>query len=171
MTEKFYLPFLANTVPVYYGAPNIADFAPGEHSFVNMRDFDSAEALAAHLVFLSENEDEYAKYFAWRKGGAAKKSATLDHVQRHSTYRDDLFCDVCDCVCDPVCSNSASRILHYKHLPQVGPWEAPTQDMIDQRHPHAADFTYDGGDRWQDGAFGRKQGIRVPLKDARIELL
>lgn len=176
VTEKFFLPFLANTVPVYYGAPNIADFAPGDNSFINMRDFDSAEALAQRLVFLSENEGEYAKYFAWRKGGTATKSATLDHIQRKSTYRDDLFCDVCDCVCDPKCTQSAGRILHYAHLPQVGPWEAPTQKQIDEgaggAHP---DFTYAGGDRWQDeidGAFGRKQNARVALHDgAHDELL
>ena len=145
VTEKFFLPFLANTLPVYYGAPNIADFAPGENSFVNMRDFDSAEALSKHLIFLSENEEEYAKYFAWRKG--AKKSATLAHIQRLSTSRDNLFCDVCDCVCDPACSNSASRILHYAHLPQIGPWEAPTQERIDNSgHP----YNYAGNDRWQD---------------------
>ena len=161
---------------MYYGAPNIADFAPGENSFINMRDFESAEALAKHLVFLSENEDEYAKYFAWRKGGKAEKSATLDHIQRHSTYRDDLFCDVCDCVCNPKCTQSAGRILHYAHLPQVGPWEAPTQKHIDESANGGlhSDFTYTGNDRWQDeinGAFGRKQNVRVALHDTKDELL
>ena len=50
VTEKFFLPFQANTVPVYYGAPNIAKYAPGPNSFINMRDFDSPGALLERLL-------------------------------------------------------------------------------------------------------------------------
>ncbi|MGE0058069.1 MAG: glycosyltransferase family 10, partial [Dehalococcoidia bacterium] len=38
VTEKFYDPFLAGTVPVYRGAPNNDDFAPGPHSYINADD-------------------------------------------------------------------------------------------------------------------------------------
>lgn len=43
MTEKFFNPLLAGTVPVYLGAPNIREFAPGENCFLDICTFDSPE--------------------------------------------------------------------------------------------------------------------------------
>ena len=34
-------PLLAGAIPVYLGAPNIAEFAPGPHSFLDIRQFES----------------------------------------------------------------------------------------------------------------------------------
>eukprot|EP00936_MAST-01D_sp_MAST-1D-sp1_P002778 g2778.t1 len=131
VTEKFFLPFLANTVPVYYGAPNIEKYAPGPHSFINMRNFDSPEALIARLKYLADpaHEDEYLAYFAWRK---TQKSVppSLARVQRKSMYRSNVACDVCNCICNPTCRNSAKKLLDYPHIPQLTPWQAPTQAEI-----------------------------------------
>ena len=131
VTEKFFLPFQANTLPVYYGAPNIAKYAPGPKSFVNMRDFDSPAALKAHLDFLADNEEEYLKYFAWRETQAAIPPS-LARIQAKSMFRDTLMCDVCACICDSACRNTARNILKYPHIPQLTPWEAPTQAQIDR---------------------------------------
>jgi len=38
-------------VPVYLGAPNIHDFAPSTDSFIDLRHFQTVEALGAHLRF------------------------------------------------------------------------------------------------------------------------
>eukprot|EP00937_MAST-01D_sp_MAST-1D-sp2_P000392 g392.t1 len=131
VTEKFFLPFQANTVPVYYGAPNIAKYAPGPNSFINMRDFDSPGALLERLRFLAEHEDEYLKYFEWRKT-QTRVPPSLARVQRASMHRDDVACDVCACACDRECrAGSAKRLLEYPHIPQLTPWDAPTQAEID----------------------------------------
>ena len=48
VTEKWFDCLLAGCVPVYAGAPNIADFAPGPDSYVDALAFEP-EALARHL--------------------------------------------------------------------------------------------------------------------------
>ena len=49
VTEKFYDPLLAGSVPVYLGAPNIDAFSPGRSAFVHVDDYADPAALAAVL--------------------------------------------------------------------------------------------------------------------------
>lgn len=67
VTEKFFDPLIRGSVPVYLGAPNVEDFAPGEHCFINVRDFPNPRALAAYLQYLANNEIEYAKFMEWKE--------------------------------------------------------------------------------------------------------
>jgi glycosyltransferase involved in cell wall biosynthesis len=64
VTEKFFEPLMFGAVPVYLGAPNVADFAPGEHCYINASDFSSARELAEFLTSMSD--EEYLRYHAWR---------------------------------------------------------------------------------------------------------
>jgi hypothetical protein len=66
VTEKLYDPLLAGTVPIYRGAPNVEDFAPGADSFIDADRFRSPKDLAAYLLHLSRNPAEYERHFAWR---------------------------------------------------------------------------------------------------------
>lgn len=66
VTEKFYDPLLAGSVPVYLGAPNIEDFAPGDHCFVNAADYPDPHALAAYLLAVSKDESAYQRFFSWK---------------------------------------------------------------------------------------------------------
>lgn len=66
VTEKFYHPLLAGTIPVYRGAPNIDDFAPGDHCYIDANKFDTPMSLANHLRELASDEAAYASYFDWR---------------------------------------------------------------------------------------------------------
>jgi len=66
VTEKFFQPLLAGTVPVYRGAPNVDDFAPGDDCYVDASRFDSPRALAQHLLALAADEQAYARLLAWR---------------------------------------------------------------------------------------------------------
>jgi len=68
VTEKFFQPLEAGSVPVFYGTSNIADFAP-DHSYINANDFGSAKELAEYLEFLDKNDDAYEEYLAWKKDG------------------------------------------------------------------------------------------------------
>ena len=56
----------AGVLPVYLGAPNVADFVP-PHSVVRRADFESAAALATHLASLLAQPDKYLEYFAWKR--------------------------------------------------------------------------------------------------------
>jgi hypothetical protein len=67
VTEKFFEPLAAGSVPVYLGAPNIEDFAPGDCSFIDVRNFRSPAELARHLHSLAADEAEYQEHLAWRR--------------------------------------------------------------------------------------------------------
>lgn len=66
VTEKFFQPLQIGTVPVYRGAPNIEDFAPGDHCYIDASKYDSPRELARHLTALAADEAEYARYHEWR---------------------------------------------------------------------------------------------------------
>ena len=67
VTEKFYDPLLAGSVPVYLGAPNIDDFAPGDRCFINAADFPRPKALAGYLSEIGNDEEVYRSFFAWKE--------------------------------------------------------------------------------------------------------
>lgn len=67
VTEKFFDPLLAGAVPVYFGAPNIDEFAPGDNCYVDVRKYKTVEELAAHLQACLDDPVLYAQYQAWRK--------------------------------------------------------------------------------------------------------
>jgi hypothetical protein len=69
VTEKFYDPLVAGSVPLYLGAPNVAEFAPAEHCFVNVADFAGPAELAEYVRALDADADAYARYLAWKAAG------------------------------------------------------------------------------------------------------
>ncbi|MGO8736562.1 MAG: glycosyltransferase family 10 domain-containing protein [Terriglobia bacterium] len=66
LSEKFFDPLVAGCVPVYRGAPNIEEFAPSDHCFINAADFHGPQELAEYLLHLAKNPAEYDAYFAWK---------------------------------------------------------------------------------------------------------
>lgn len=66
VTEKFYSPLLAGSIPIYLGAPNIEELLPGENCYINVKDHKSPKELAKHLKECIDNEVEYMKYHEWR---------------------------------------------------------------------------------------------------------
>jgi len=54
----------SGSIPVYWGAPNIHEFAPGADSYIDVRAYTSPEELADRLVALDgdEGDDGYRKY-------------------------------------------------------------------------------------------------------------
>jgi hypothetical protein len=66
VTEVFYNPILSGSVPVYWGAPNIKDYAPGKDCFVNVQQFESPKALADFINECYQDDSLYSKFFEWR---------------------------------------------------------------------------------------------------------
>ncbi|MEO8669082.1 MAG: glycosyltransferase family 10, partial [Bauldia sp.] len=84
VTEKFFDPLLAGSVPVYRGAPNVRDFSPGPKSYIDASDFGSPRDLARYLNDLAGDETAYAAYFAWRDNpekAFLDKVAAIDEAQ------------------------------------------------------------------------------------------
>jgi len=82
VTEKFFDPLIAGSVPVYLGAPNIADFAPGENCYIDVTDFGTPARLADHLLFLSADNQEYQRYLAWKSFPLRESFLKMAHETR-----------------------------------------------------------------------------------------
>lgn len=65
VTEKFFQPLLVGSVPIYLGATNVEEFAPGSKCFINIKNFSSLGELASYLQ--SMPDDEYMTFHQWRQ--------------------------------------------------------------------------------------------------------
>ena len=66
ITEKYYDPLLVGTIPIYLGAPNIDDYAPGYNCHINVNDFSDPASLAAYLTEVSQNDALLQRHLAWK---------------------------------------------------------------------------------------------------------
>ena len=51
----------------YLGAPNIEDYAPGNHCYINVRDYANPCALAAYLKAVLAKPGAYEEYLEWKR--------------------------------------------------------------------------------------------------------
>lgn len=65
VTEKFWDCLLAGSVPVYLGAGNIEQFAPGDNCYINALDYTTRE-LAGYLDYLINHPAEYNRMLEWK---------------------------------------------------------------------------------------------------------
>ena len=92
ITEKYWCtPLELGLVPVVMGGADYKALAiPG--SYINVMDFPSIKKLAEYLLFLDENDDEYNRYFEWKKyykvGGCLRP-----RVNMSNNY--PWMCEVC----------------------------------------------------------------------------
>jgi hypothetical protein len=90
VTEKFFDALVAGSVPVYLGAPNVAEFAPDDHCFINVADFSGPRELAEHLQRLSDDQASYQELLAWKERGLSRRfTQTVDAVRLPN------FCRLC----------------------------------------------------------------------------
>jgi hypothetical protein len=82
VTEKFFDPLLVGSVPVYLGAPNIADYAPGANCYIDVREFASPRELAGHLLDLAADEQRYARHLSWRTSALDPRFISMVEEQR-----------------------------------------------------------------------------------------
>lgn len=92
VTEKFYDPLLAGSVPVYLGAPNIAEFAPVDGCYINAAEFAGPAELAEYLLQLSRDEPAYARYLNWRQRPFTGQFRTLCRKIKRSGL--EQLCDL-----------------------------------------------------------------------------
>ncbi len=67
VTEKFYDPLVAGSVPLYLGAPNVRELAPSEDCFIDVTQYESPRRLAEHLRTLLANPVDYERLFSWKQ--------------------------------------------------------------------------------------------------------
>ena len=86
MTEKFFQPLAAGSIPVYLGAPNIDEFSPGDGAYINAADFGTAKELADYLSTADDG-----RHHAWRQ--KPLRPAFIDKAARSRTQPFDTLCD------------------------------------------------------------------------------
>lgn len=86
VTEKFYDPLLAGAVPIYLGAPNIREFAPGEGCFVHVPDFDSPASLGAFLNNVCSDERLYNEFLQWKNKPLASRFLQMAEKQQINPF-------------------------------------------------------------------------------------
>ncbi len=110
VSEKAWQALHLGAVPIYLGAPNVADILPGG-SFINLRNFATSQeaydftALKNQLDRAIESPEEYAFYHAWRLPKIDKKfmklvmqngnSQTFVYNRKYYGDRKRLTCDLC----------------------------------------------------------------------------
>ena len=77
VSDKFFDPLIAGSVPAYLGSPDVAEFAPGEHCYLNVADFAGPADLASYLNHLDQDEDEYQSLLAWKQAGLTRRFDAL----------------------------------------------------------------------------------------------
>ncbi|MGB1249186.1 MAG: glycosyltransferase family 10 domain-containing protein [Candidatus Promineifilaceae bacterium] len=90
VTEKIFQPWRMGSVPIYLGAPNIDEYAPGPHSFINVKDYTSVAELAEYLSYLCEDEAAYNAYFDWKQG--TLQSPLLQKIVDEEIQGYEKFC-------------------------------------------------------------------------------
>ena len=115
VTEKLYDPFLAGTVPVYFGAPNVEAFAPGENSFVHARDFSSPRELAEYLNHIARDDVAYSRFFDWRR--RPLRPSLLDDFQRRGVELSNLITAVKLRIAQTECNARPRKALVLSNYP------------------------------------------------------
>src|SRR5690606_30231369 len=64
-TEKLFIPLMAGSIPVYYGAPNYQQLLPCDNCVINARNM-TPEELAANLIKIDKNVHVYNSYLEWK---------------------------------------------------------------------------------------------------------
>lgn len=59
--------FIVGSVPVYLGAPNIMDFAPGDTCFIDVTQFENPRALADFINAYYQEESLFEQFFYWKQ--------------------------------------------------------------------------------------------------------
>jgi len=86
VTEKLLHALQANTIPIYWGAPDVGlDFNPAR--FINVNDFESDDALMDRIVQLDRDDDAYCDVLSqpWFPNGELPTCANLDGVREQFT--------------------------------------------------------------------------------------
>jgi len=113
VTEKIFEAFVAGTVPVFMGAPNVGDWAPRADAVIKTSDFKRPQDLATHLLDLSSDEKKYRQHFKWKADGLSKQ-----FTQRVKMCATESACRICDHIAKY--SGHEQAVLKAKTLAQSG---------------------------------------------------
>ena len=83
VTEKWFHCFASGCVPVYFGAQDIADFAPSPSSYLNIRSFRRLEDLAETLRTAAHDLPTYQRFFDWKQSPSPTFTSLFTNTLNH----------------------------------------------------------------------------------------
>lgn len=86
VTEKFFEPLTVGSVPIYLGALNIETFSPGEHAFIDVRDYASPKDLADDIMRYCRDISRYDSLLEWKRKTLSDELAGLIEEQREHAF-------------------------------------------------------------------------------------
>ena len=86
VTEKFFDPLQVGSVPIYLGAPDIDRFSPGEHAFIDVRDYASPKDLADDIMRYCRDISRYNSLLEWKRKPLSDELAGLIEEQREHAF-------------------------------------------------------------------------------------
>jgi len=93
VTEKFFEPLIAGSVPVYRGTEDIRELAPAPDCYIDACNFASGRELGRYLNHLESHDDEYLAYHEWRTRGFSAQ------FEKHiANLQTDPFCRLAEFV-------------------------------------------------------------------------
>ena len=105
ITEKFWRPLYAGSVPIVLGSPSIKDWAPTNGSIIVADDFAGPKELADYLNHLDKNDKEYEQYLEFKRSGVTNplllghmhtRKWVVDYIEEGINFIDGFECHVCD---------------------------------------------------------------------------
>jgi len=99
VSEKVWDGLAAGCLPIYFGAPNIAEHLPVPQAVVDYRALgQSPEALAAELKRLAGDEKAYAATMAWRTAPVTSLGQGYQRLVANALDKEHSQCRVCKLV-------------------------------------------------------------------------
>lgn len=82
VTEKFWRPIKAGSVPIYFGSPSIRDWFPNNKSAILIEDFPTPKLMSEHIKNLQQNDDLYEEYLEHKTKGIISNKRLLAEVKK-----------------------------------------------------------------------------------------
>uniref|UniRef100_UPI00358EDB90 alpha-(1,3)-fucosyltransferase 11-like isoform X2 n=1 Tax=Myxine glutinosa TaxID=7769 RepID=UPI00358EDB90 len=125
MTEKLWRPLHLGSVPVYRGSARVCTWLPADMSAVLVDDFPTPQALAAYLLMLDTNDQEYEKFLTFKSPHGIKNQFLVSEMERRKWGVNDFekpnYMNGFECfVCDDINSRAQALRLH-QTSPQANP--------------------------------------------------
>ncbi|MBQ2854133.1 MAG: hypothetical protein IJE81_01520 [Oscillospiraceae bacterium] len=89
VTEKLFDAFCADTIPVYYGSSTVSDIF-NKDAYIDVRDYDSLEAVADRILELDSCEDQYLQMLRQPVFSDDK------YIERKMAEIEDFVCHIFD---------------------------------------------------------------------------
>ncbi|XP_075151477.1 alpha-(1,3)-fucosyltransferase 10 isoform X2 [Haematobia irritans] len=140
ITEKFWRPLIAGSIPIYFGSPSIKDWSPNEKSFIDIRDFKSPESLAIYLKYLDSNDSAYNSYLNHKYNMlepiSNKRLLNAINSRKTAIYNGDIFQSFECAVCNYIHENKQSD----HHMASEKHYQCPHEPVYPSMYAKVSNF-------------------------------